>query len=133
MLLTEHTHSYTDTGGEGRIERESERERVKERKKERGKKKGKGCERREGEQITAGRTVRMVKDRRGSGGVRRGCEGGGCMEVKEEEVGERVKKQACERGHTLGKAVCTQEVWSRRVLGCERETRPPPEILPGSN
>lgn len=32
-----------------------------------------------------------------------GCEKGGCMEVKGEDVGERVKKQACERGHTLGK------------------------------
>lgn len=45
MLLTEHMHSYADTGGEGRRETE------------RGKKtgRGKGCERKEGEQITAGR------------------------------------------------------------------------------
>lgn len=48
MLLTEHTHSYRDTGGEGRTETETgggdkkERERI-------------GVREREGEQITAGR------------------------------------------------------------------------------
>lgn len=54
MLLTEHTRSYTDTGGEGRTGTE-----IKKGRKERGE----GCERREGEQITAGmgRMVGMLE------------------------------------------------------------------------
>lgn len=60
MLLTEHTRSYTDTGGEGRRGTE-----IKKKKKGREERK-EGCERREGEQITAGigRLVGMLEGRK---------------------------------------------------------------------